>query len=33
MKCDEDKMMGMPKCDEDLDNDEDFVEEILKDGD
>jgi len=37
LKCDEDEMMGMPKCDEDYDNDEDFVEdedfvqEILKD--
>ena len=38
LKCDDNKAMGMPKCDEDYDNDdedvvedEDFVEEILKD--
>ena len=37
LKCDDNKAMGMPKCDEDYDNDKDvvkdkdFVEEILND--
>ncbi len=37
LKCDDNKTMGMPKCDDDYDNDEDvvkdedFVEEIIND--
>jgi hypothetical protein len=37
LKCNDDEKMGMPKCDEDYDNEEDvddvgdFVQEILND--
>jgi hypothetical protein len=27
LKCDDDQMMGMPKCDEDYDNDEDIIDD------